>query len=148
MTLTLLCTLHVAIGGTIATGIFLSAGSVCLPRLTKSAPVDNTCYIGHRAGGSRQRIAGLLRGGLLCVYCRDHIVRITFSRDALYPGLMVGRGEMSSMFPVSGAFSVYGTRFVSPALGFTLGMITVSVFRTTSDLFNLQGGIIGFNGTP
>jgi hypothetical protein len=29
-----------------------------------------------------------------------------------------------------------------------LGMITVSVFRTTSDLFNLQGGIIGFNGTP
>jgi len=28
---------------------------------------------------------------------------------------------MSSMFPVSGAFAVFGTRFVSPALGFTLG---------------------------
>ena len=28
---------------------------------------------------------------------------------------------MSSMYPVSGAFSVFGTRFVSPALGFTLG---------------------------
>ena len=31
------------------------------------------------------------------------------------------RGEMSAMFPVSGAFSVFGSRFVSPALGFTLG---------------------------
>ena len=30
-------------------------------------------------------------------------------------------GEMSSMYPVSGAFSTFGTRFVSPALGFTLG---------------------------
>ena len=25
------------------------------------------------------------------------------------------------MYPVSGAFSTFGTRFVSPALGFTLG---------------------------
>lgn len=33
----------------------------------------------------------------------------------------VSRGEMSAMFPVSGAFAVFGTRFVSPALGFTLG---------------------------
>lgn len=30
---------------------------------------------------------------------------------------------MAAMFPVSGAFSVFGTRFVSPALGFTLGNI-------------------------
>lgn len=28
---------------------------------------------------------------------------------------------MAAMFPVSGAFSVFGSRFVSPALGFTLG---------------------------
>lgn len=30
-------------------------------------------------------------------------------------------GEMSSLIPVSGAFSTFGSRFVSPALGFTLG---------------------------
>ena len=33
---------------------------------------------------------------------------------------------MSAMYPVSGAFSVFGTRFVSPALGFTLGKITLA----------------------
>lgn len=30
-------------------------------------------------------------------------------------------GEMASFMPVSGAFSVFGDRFVSPALGATLG---------------------------
>lgn len=35
------------------------------------------------------------------------------------------RGEMSSMYPVSGAFSIFGTRFVSPALGFTLGKVAI-----------------------
>ncbi|SCV72000.1 BQ2448_4694 [Microbotryum intermedium] len=30
-------------------------------------------------------------------------------------------GEMASLIPVSGAFSTFGSRFVSPALGFTLG---------------------------
>lgn len=32
---------------------------------------------------------------------------------------------MVAMFPVSGAFSVFGSRFVSPALGFALGNITL-----------------------
>ena len=35
--------------------------------------------------------------------------------------------EMSSMYPVSGAFSTFGTRFVSPALGFTLGEFKLQV---------------------
>jgi len=30
---------------------------------------------------------------------------------------------MAAMFPVSGAFSVFGSRFVSPAFGFTLGNV-------------------------
>ena len=34
---------------------------------------------------------------------------------------MILSGEMASMYPVSGAFSTFGTRFVSPALGFALG---------------------------
>jgi len=44
---------------------------------------------------------------------------------------------MSSMYPVSGAFSVFGTRFVSPALGFTLGMpINDRYSRIKIDLCN------------
>ena len=30
------------------------------------------------------------------------------------------------MYPVSGAFSTFGTRFVSPAFGFTLGEFKIS----------------------
>ncbi|KAH8921193.1 amino acid permease, theoretically lysine-specific [Atractiella rhizophila] len=36
-------------------------------------------------------------------------------------GVVMLLGEMSSLIPVSGAFSVFGSRFVSPALGATLG---------------------------
>ena len=55
---------------------------------------------------------------------------------------------MSAMFPVSGAFSVYGTRFVSPALGFTLGKMFVLTFGSRlTIIFIFQDGIIGFNGT-
>ena len=36
-------------------------------------------------------------------------------------------GEMSSMYPLSGAFSTFATRFVSPALGFTLGGFKLQV---------------------
>ncbi|KAI9569258.1 amino acid permease/ SLC12A domain-containing protein, partial [Boletus coccyginus] len=35
--------------------------------------------------------------------------------------VVITLGEMAAMFPVSGAFSVFGSRFVSPAFGFTLG---------------------------
>lgn len=35
--------------------------------------------------------------------------------------LMTSLGEMSTMLPVSGSFETYATRFVDPALGFTLG---------------------------
>ncbi|KAF8888141.1 amino acid permease-domain-containing protein, partial [Gymnopilus junonius] len=65
----------IAIGGTIGTGIFLSAG----------------CSL---AGPG---------SALLSYFVVDY------------------SGEMSSMYPVSGAFSIFGARFVSPALGFTLG---------------------------
>ncbi|PSR76094.1 hypothetical protein PHLCEN_2v8682 [Hermanssonia centrifuga] len=36
-------------------------------------------------------------------------------------GVVIALGEMASYIPVSGTFSVFATRFVSPALGFTLG---------------------------
>jgi lysine-specific permease len=35
--------------------------------------------------------------------------------------LMTSLGEMATMMPVSGSFETYATRFVDPALGFTLG---------------------------
>ena len=47
--------------------------------------------------------------------------------NLLLTTLLILSGEMSSMYPVSGAFSTFGTRFVSPALGFTLGEIKLHV---------------------
>ena len=35
--------------------------------------------------------------------------------------LMTSLGEMSTLLPISGSFETYATRFVDPALGFTLG---------------------------
>ncbi|CAA7259463.1 unnamed protein product [Cyclocybe aegerita] len=75
----------IAIGGTIGTGIFLSAGS----SIALAGP-----------------------GSTLLSYCVVGLFVYT---------VVIALGEMSSMFPVSGAFSTFGTRFVSPALGFTLG---------------------------
>jgi amino acid transporter len=36
--------------------------------------------------------------------------------------MMVALGEMATLFPVSGGFTHYATRFVDPALGFALGV--------------------------
>lgn len=75
----------IAIGGTIGTGIFLSAGSAIA-----------------LAGPGSALLSYFVVG--LFVY-----------------SVVITLGEMASMYPVSGAFSVFGRRFVSPALGFTLG---------------------------
>ncbi|KAN0096955.1 Amino acid permease domain containing protein [Tylopilus felleus] len=75
----------IAIGGTIGTGIFLSAGSAIALAGPGSAILS---YI----------VAGVF------VYT-----------------VVITLGEMAAMFPLSGAFAVFGSRFVSPALGFTLG---------------------------
>jgi len=75
----------IAIGGTIGTGIFLSAGSA----------------IALAGPGS-----ALLSYVVVGVFVYTVVITI---------------GEMSAMYPVSGAFSTFGSRFVSPALGFTLG---------------------------
>lgn len=52
---------------------------------------------------------------------------------------------MASYIPVSGTFAVFGTRFVSPALGFTLGMLGHSNRRCPANPA-LQGGTTGCNG--
>ncbi|KIK32579.1 hypothetical protein CY34DRAFT_101158 [Suillus luteus UH-Slu-Lm8-n1] len=75
----------IAIGGTIGTGIFLSAGSA----IALAGP-----------------------GSALLSY---------FVVGVFVYSVVISLGEMSAVFPVSGAFSVFGSRFVSPALGFTLG---------------------------
>jgi amino acid permease len=35
--------------------------------------------------------------------------------------MMVALGEMSAMYPLSGSFAYYATRWLDPALGFALG---------------------------
>ncbi|EIW61182.1 uncharacterized protein TRAVEDRAFT_117373 [Trametes versicolor FP-101664 SS1] len=75
----------IAIGGTIGTGIFLSAGSA----IATAGPAS-----------------ALFSYFVVGVFCYAVVISL---------------GEMASYIPVSGTFAVFGTRFVSPALGFTLG---------------------------
>ena len=114
-----------AIGGTIGTGIFLTAGivrwsislSYCCMQLTFIAsrlyqqavlqvhfsPILFLAYL-------------LMPWWLLCM-----LNFLWLNSVLTTPFDLILSGEMSSMYPVSGAFSTFGTRFVSPALGFTLG---------------------------
>ncbi|CAL1699938.1 unnamed protein product [Somion occarium] len=75
----------IAIGGTIGTGIFLSAGSTVA------------------MAGPASALLSYFVVGLFCY------------------GVVMILGEMAAYIPVSGTFSVYATRFVSPSMGFTLG---------------------------
>lgn len=110
----------VALGGTIGTGIFLSAGSVSL-NATYTKTLCST-LAGHRSCRSRQRPLVLLRCRPLLLWSCDIVVSasvLPYTHIFTRP-----RGEMAAYIPVSGTFAVFGTRFVSPALGFTLGMST------------------------
>lgn len=66
-------------------------------------------------------------------------------RAVASPSLDDCSGEMAAYIPVSGAFSVFATRFVSPSLGFTLGEPKF-IFVPASYSREPQAGIIGFNG--
>lgn len=83
---------------------------------------------GHLIGRSWECPIIIFCGWRVCLYRCDHFVSILGS--SIYNSLTFDyRGEMSSMYPVSGAFSVFGTRFISPALGFTLGEYQCSFDR-------------------
>ncbi|KAH8092518.1 amino acid permease-domain-containing protein [Cristinia sonorae] len=75
----------IAIGGTIGTGIFLSAGSAV------------------SLAGPGSALLSYFVVGLFCY------------------AVVISLGEMASYIPISGTFAGFATRFVSPALGFTLG---------------------------
>ena len=69
-----------------------------------------------------------------------------FSTTHISLSLMLS-GEMSAMYPVSGAFSTFGTRFVSPALGFTLGKFKPQIIiKIYIKLIEPQAGTTGYNG--
>ena len=115
-----------AIGGTIGTGIFLSAGIV---RRSSSLLY---CYMKLTYITSRQYRQAVLQVHFsLIVFSAYSFTVLWFlcklillwldSALATHGIWLILSGEMSSMYPVSGAFSTFGTRFVSPALGFTLG---------------------------
>ncbi|RPD67528.1 hypothetical protein L226DRAFT_452760 [Lentinus tigrinus ALCF2SS1-7] len=75
----------IAIGGTIGTGIFLSAGSAIA------------------VAGPAGALLSYFTVGVFCY------------------GVVISLGEMAAYIPVSGSFATYGSRFFSPALGFTIG---------------------------
>ncbi|KAI6114751.1 amino acid permease-domain-containing protein [Pisolithus croceorrhizus] len=96
-------------------------------RLTNASPTHNT----KRAMQSRHlmmlAIAGTIGTGIFL--SAGSAIALAGPRSALLSYVVVGLfvhtvvislGEMAATYPVSGAFSVFGGRFVSPALGFTL----------------------------
>ena len=56
--------------------------------------------------------------------------------------VMVGLGEMATYLPVSGAFTVYSSRFVDPSLGFAMGWIYWFSWATTFALELTASGLI------
>ena len=123
--LSFVCNLHskyIALGGTIGTGIFLSAGSV---RITIFLFVK-FLNIAHPAGGSprwsRERTLVLLHGRLVLLWRRHlSVCGIRPNQNFSINTQTILSGEMAAYIPVTGSFAEFGTRFVSPALGFTLG---------------------------
>ena len=71
---------------------------------------------------------------------------IMFSTTHISLSLMLS-GEMSAMYPVSGTFSTFGTRFISPALGFALGKFKPQIIiEIHIKWFGSQAGTTGYNG--
>lgn len=52
--------------------------------------------------------------------------------DTVTLAQMIALGEMTTLYPVSGAFTHYTARFVDPALGFALGWVRLSGFAIAS----------------
>ena len=115
----------IAIGGTIGTGIFLSAGSASPLRCPRSRPQSSSPRT-YRQSRRPARPAPSCRTSQsacsvteLSSRCTSYIaLRITTFSHAT-----PSSGEMAAYIPVSGSFSVFGSRFFSPALGFTLGTL-------------------------
>lgn len=42
--------------------------------------------------------------------------------------MMIALGEMTTLYPVNGAFVHYASRFVDPSLGFALGWVRAKSF--------------------
>jgi hypothetical protein len=78
----------------------------------------------HSVGGPRERPVVLSYSWYICVLCCDFVVSAVLISDyEELQSIVIHRGEMSAMYPVSGTYSVYGSRFISPAFGFTLGKL-------------------------
>ena len=138
--------LIIAIGGTIGTGLFLSAGSV-------SAFYGFLCRLAEFVHGTRL-LHSLVQAALFCrisllgylyIVLSSHCKSTLSVDQEMNDCWRFCRGEMAAMYPVSGAFSVFGSRFVSPALGFTLGRPFVYYIPWRFTKY-AQVGIIGYNG--
>ncbi|KAJ3129800.1 hypothetical protein HK101_005187 [Irineochytrium annulatum] len=70
-------------------------------------------------------------------------ILIAFSLTGLMVwGVVSSLGEMSTLYPVSGAFSQLSTRFVDPALGFTLGWNYWAQWAITLPAELIAGGVV------
>ncbi|KAJ3169014.1 hypothetical protein HK101_011584, partial [Irineochytrium annulatum] len=70
-------------------------------------------------------------------------ILIAFSLTGLMVwGVVTSLGEMSTAYPISGAFSQLSTRFVDPALGFTLGWNYWAQWAVTLPAELIAGGVV------
>lgn len=82
-------------------------------RLLLTAQIGGTIGTGLFVGSG----AALATGGPIGILLAYLIIG-----SAVY-AMMVALGEMTALFPVSGAWVHYATRFVDPALGFAVGWV-------------------------
>lgn len=112
--------------------IIQAADSLCLAN-------DFSC----RACWTRVSTSILCGRRSLCIFGGYHCVHINLLH-VFFPDSRYLSGEMSSLYPVSGTFAVFAERFVSRALGFTLGT-RLSFVNKAIEAY-AQAGFIGSDG--
>lgn len=102
----------IALGGTIGTGLFVGSGKA----LATGGPLG--ILLGYSSAFPLSRL-------LSATLCFRTLTLLFFAlllvMGLVVASMMVALGEMATLFPDSGGFIHFATRFVDPAAGFALG---------------------------
>lgn len=103
----------IALGGTIGTGLFVGSGKA----LATGGP------LGILLGYSSAFLSSLVysTSAILCFPLTVLYFALLLVMGLVVASMMVALGEMATLFPDSGGFIHFATRFVDPAAGFALG---------------------------
>lgn len=94
----------IAIGGSIGAGLFVGSGSAL------------------STGGPAGVLIGFLIIGIVCYRSGSHMLEpeVLTSAQMIF-NVVYALGELAIMYPVSGGFYTYSTRFIDPSWGFAMG---------------------------